>query len=267
MATGAERIDHSGVEIGRVAARAFATIGGNPAATLGIAFLFSAAPGTAVNFIVQRFRAEAASIDGVFEGLALSGAAMFAGMIFQLIAQGALMRATVAAASDDRVSFTDCAATGLFAAIPLLALGILSGLAISLGLVLFVVPGMFLWVIWSVSGPALVAERVGPIGAMGRSAELTRGARWKVLGLQLLVLIFYWIVSATLSALLVTVYGGMTRLAEAMGSGVPIFWAIGNALVATFTTAVGALVQSSLYIELREWKEGPAVDRLAEVFG
>jgi predicted MFS family arabinose efflux permease len=88
-----------------------------------------------------------------------------------------------------------------------------------------------------------------------------------VFGVQCLLLVFTWVLSATISGLMVTVYGGMAGMTAAMVTGLPLAWLVGNALVATLTSAVGALVLASLYIELRESKEGPAIDRLAEVFG
>ncbi len=40
-----------------------------------------------------------------------------------------------------------------------------------------------------------------------------------------------------------------------------------DAFQRTVTTLVWAVIQTSLYVELRNWKEGPPTDALAEVFG
>ncbi|MFL6856881.1 MAG: hypothetical protein ACJ8EB_03115 [Allosphingosinicella sp.] len=266
MASSAYPAGEGGVDLGRTLGRAFATIGSHPGVTLGIAFLFAALPLAAMDAATRL--APRADFSSVFVGImviAVVGA--FLAFLLQFITQGALMRVTVRAAVGERASFADAAATGLKASLPLLALGILSGIAIMFGLILLLVPGIMLWVRWSVAGPALVAERLGPIEALGRSAELTDGARWKVFGLQILLLIFGWIVNTTAVSVMGAVYGGHVA-SEAMrqGTGLPIAWTIGNALAGTLVAAVGAVTSASLYIELRESKEGPMVDRLAEVF-
>lgn len=267
MATQAEIVQGGDMEIGRTIGRAFSTIGSNPGVTLGIAFLFSAVPSTILNLLTQRIRPAALDADSMVAWFSATIVTALITMLLQLITQGALMRATVRAAAGDRANFADSAMTGLRAALPLLGLGILSALGIFCGIILLIVPGVILWVIWSVAGPALVAERLGPIEAMSRSAGLTKGARWKVFAVQVLMLIFAWIVGAALTALLVTVYGGLQPMTQAMsGGGLPVTWIVLNALVTTVISAISAIVLASLYIELREWKEGPAIDHLAQVF-
>lgn len=56
------------------------------------------------------------------------------------------------------------------------ALGFVSVAAILGGLILMIVPGILLMLLWSVSLPALAAERIGAIDALRRSWNLTRTA-------------------------------------------------------------------------------------------
>ena len=65
---------------------------------------------------------------------------------------------------------------------PLILLGIVAGIAIGIGFVLLIVPGLILITIWSVAAPALVVERTGVFEALGRSRELVRGNGWQVFG-------------------------------------------------------------------------------------
>lgn len=69
----------------------------------------------------------------------------------------------------------------------LLGLGIVSGIGILLGLVLLILPGLYLYVRWSVATPVLIAEEAGPIQALTRSGEEVSGRFWPVAGLFLLV--------------------------------------------------------------------------------
>ncbi|MFW8695946.1 hypothetical protein ACOI9Y_35795, partial [Mesorhizobium japonicum] len=51
-----------------------------------------------------------------------------------------------------------------------------------------------LTVLWSVSAPAVVAEKRGVFEAMQRSRDLTRGYRWHIFGLLVIYLVLSMIV-------------------------------------------------------------------------
>lgn len=63
----------------------------------------------------------------------------------------------------------------------------LSGIAIVLGLLLFVIPGLILLVRWSIAVPIVLSERQGVIGALQESWHRTEGHFWPILGLLLVV--------------------------------------------------------------------------------
>jgi hypothetical protein len=69
----------------------------------------------------------------------------------------------------------------------LLGLSILSGLAIMLGLILLIVPGVYLLVRWSAAVPALIAEEAGVTESLGLSGQAVEGRFWHVLAAILLV--------------------------------------------------------------------------------
>src|ERR1700685_1719298 len=52
---------------------------------------------------------------------------------------------------------------------------ILAGIAITIGLVLIIVPGLFLITIWAVIVPVIIIERSGALASFGRSRQLVRG--------------------------------------------------------------------------------------------
>jgi len=63
------------------------------------------------------------------------------------------------------------------------ALVVASAIAVTLPLAaagLLVIPGLWLLTRWSLFAPAIVRERLGPLSALRRSAELVRGASWAV---------------------------------------------------------------------------------------
>ena len=128
---------------------------------------------------------------------------------------------------------------------PLAVAGILAGLAIGVGLLLFIVPGLYLLTIWSVLIPVIVLERRGVMEAFGRSRELVRGNGWNVFGviaLSILILIGAAIVLALLLFWLEGWFGAFLRSV------------ISNTITAPFV----ALALTVLYYRLVELREAPA---------
>jgi hypothetical protein len=119
---------------------------------------------------------------------------------------------------------------------PLAAVSVLFGIAIAIGFVLLIVPGLIPMVIWAVVAPVTVLERPGVFAAFGRSRELVRGNGWNVFGV--IVLVF-------LSVVVVSVAAGL--LAGSLGSLGRAFvqWALDAALA-----PITALSASVLYFTL-----------------
>lgn len=80
---------------------------------------------------------------------------------------------------------------------PILAAGIVSSLAVGIGLVLFIVPGIILLISFYWWAPALMIEKVGPIASLGRSWRLASGER----GRLFLVFLVFVIISAILAGI------------------------------------------------------------------
>lgn len=267
MATAVAEASDRSVSIGRIFSRAFGTIGSNPVATLGIAFLLGALPSLLLTYAAQTFQAESVAILGSAGVIAIGIFSAVMAITLSMVTQGALVRATVAFSEGRKASFGESAMAGLGVALPLFLLGLGSALGIAVGFLLLIVPGVILYVMWSVAAPALVEEGLGPTEAFGRSNYLTEGARWKIFGLTLVVLVLYWMFSALVVALGAMWYGGLAELTQVAGGGVPIGYLVVNAIAGTVTSAVWGVIQTSLYVELRDWKDGPQTEALAEIFG
>lgn len=61
-------------------------------------------------------------------------------------------------------------------------------LMVAIGFLLFVVPGVFVFVTGALYGPVIVVERCPPLHAGRRSRELVRGSFWPVAGLAIVAL-------------------------------------------------------------------------------
>jgi len=78
---------------------------------------------------------------------------------------------------------------------------ILAFIAIAIGLILVIVPGLILITIWAVIVPVIVIERSGAMASFGRSRELVRGHGWHVFGTLVVAYIIMYIVQAVLRAI------------------------------------------------------------------
>lgn len=83
----------------------------------------------------------------------------------------------------------------------LIAAGIIAGIAIIIGLILLIVPGLFLITIWSMIGAVIVLEGRSAGESFGRSREIVRGHGWPVFGLLLIVFILVSIAEAVIGLL------------------------------------------------------------------
>ncbi|MET3825763.1 hypothetical protein ABIC16_001456 [Sphingomonas sp. PvP055] len=249
------------MSIGRVFNRAFAALGANAGTMFGIAFLFSALPIAVLNL----WQAGMGPTRDFGTNAVLVGGLYLASFVLTQLAQGGLVRATIAHSDHRTVGFGACVATGLRFAVPLLALGVVMGFALLLGFAFFIVPGVLLYLAWAVAVPALVIDRTGVFGAFGRSAFLTRGARWNVFGIGLVMLILYYVLIAAVGIVTVAVTG-FPAAAPRGFDGFVTLSSVFSALSTTLSTAVVAAIQTSLYVELRDWKDGPQIEQLSDIF-
>jgi flagellar biosynthesis protein FlhB len=251
------------MSIGRVFQRAFSAISANPVVILGLSLIVGAVPSLVLNFAVGALGLTGRMTAATFSITALLGFLLTSVLITIIVssfAQAAITRATVSASEGRKASLGQCLATAFAVFVPLIAMAILSGIAIAIGICLLIVPGVILFLMWSVASPTLVIERPGIIGALQRSAELTKGSRWKILGMFLVFLIAYWVLSLIVGAVGLTMYnpGSFTGLTASN--------LIGSIVLGTVLNAAAGTMWPSLYVELRQIKEGGSLENLHEVF-
>jgi hypothetical protein len=183
-------------------------------------------------------------IAGVIEGLLSVSGSIILGIIgaFVGLAAGFLYTGyVVKLVQDVRDGRRDFSVGELFShATPylgtLILAGILAGIAIAIGFVLIIIPGLILLTIWAVISPSIVVEDKGVFESFGRSRELVRGHGWQVFGV--IVLTFLIIVAVGIV---------FTLIGAAIGdAGLVILRAIGNVI----TAPVWALVASILFFDL-----------------
>jgi hypothetical protein len=146
--------------------------------------------------------------EGVISGILIliSPVLILVALIVQIVASTLYQGMVVQLVADVQDGRRDSSVGDLFRSVtgvvaPLIGAGILAGLGIALGLVLLIVPGLFLLTIWSVIAPVIVLERTPALAAFGRSRELVRGNGWQVFGTIVLFFLILVVVSAILGGI------------------------------------------------------------------
>lgn len=160
------------------------------------------------------------------------------------------------------VTIGECFSLGIGKVLPFFALSILASIAIVLGMVLLLVPGIILGLMWSVSLPAMAGENLGVLASLGRSRALTKGSRMMIFLTFLVVLVAIYIV---IFAILGSLIGlSMTNMATQMaGSPVAVAFSLLNGWVALM---VGNALMVSTYIETMLVKGEARSGHLDQVF-
>ena len=125
----------------------------------------------------------------------------------------------------------------------LIAAGIVAGIGVALGLILLIVPGLFLLTRWALIPAVIVIEKRGAGDAFDRSWQLTRGHGWPVFGSLIVSFLLY----AIALALFRTLFLPLPRFAE--------IW-VGGVVAHSITTPFIALVGAVLYFRLARLSAG-----------
>jgi glycerophosphoryl diester phosphodiesterase family protein len=85
------------------------------------------------------------------------------------------------------------------------------GLAIGIGFLLLIIPGLILLSMWSLTIPVAVLENKGLSDSVNRSAELTKGDRGKILLIYLLFVVLVWGISMLINLPVIALVGVIAR--------------------------------------------------------
>ncbi|WP_434442585.1 hypothetical protein [Lentzea sp. E54] len=148
--------------------------------------------------------------------------------------------------------------------LPLLGATLLSTLVIVVGLVLCIVPGVWLWVLFALVTPALVLERCGVGTAFGRSMKLVKGAWWRTFGILLLTVLISavigWIVSLPFELLGLATTGFSDDPAAMLSAGALVLSTLGAIIASTITLPFSAAVTVLVYVDRRMRSEGMDIE-------
>jgi hypothetical protein len=257
-AAGARRLDIGAVVSDTLAViqRNISTFGVATAALVGLPALLSA---------VVRLVTHPTTVTGLFAGPVLIIGLL--ALVAQLVLQAGLFYAAARDLEGERTDLGELVSVGFKRFLPLIGLIILAAIAIEIGFILLIVPGVMLFLRWCVAGPALAIEGRGVFSAMKRSAELTKGRRWSLFLLWLIV----GLLLAILDVALLAMMGGFTGAAAlaALQHPTPVLMVV-TVVVSPIIGMVFAMATGVfggvLFSHLRSGREGLAPAAVAEVF-
>lgn len=177
--------------------------------------------------------------------------------VFGNLAVAAISYLTFQDLRQRRRSAIDSMLRGLAVMLPVVGIAIVTALATLLGTLLLVIPGLIVMTVLWVAVPAAVVERLGVSASLKRSADLTRGNRWRVFGIILVIGIASsftsWVTEQVVAAVSSVGENSPTMLAAA-------------ALVDGFFAALAAIAATVGYRDLRFAREGGDIDQIAAIF-
>jgi MFS family permease len=126
------------------------------------------------------------------------------------------------------------------------------GVLVSIGLAVFLLPGVIAYLVLALAAPVAVMERSGVQASLRRSAQLTHGHRGRILGAVALAMIVGVFIDTLALWLASAIFGSVDAVtALVIAQGVSVLMA---GLTGSFTGAVVAV----LYIDVRIRSEGLA---------
>jgi len=188
-------------------------------------------------------------------------AAIVLGLIFLVIAMYMLCISTMAYGTfqdlrGNRVRVAECLRRGLSTVFPVVGVAILNTVLVILGTMVLIIPGIMLWVALWVAVPVAVVERPGVIASLRRSAWLTKGHRWRIFGIVLVL----GLLNGVANSVVLVPFATLTGDAAAAVANVVAY------LITVFFMAWGAVAAAVAYHDLRLEKEGVGVNEIAAVF-
>jgi hypothetical protein len=211
-------------------------------------FIWRFAATAAIVFaVLDLLSALSATSDSVEAGLLWALVGLVVSIVGTFWVQGALTEAVI----DVRDGRIDTTISELFRRtqprLPaLIVAGLLASIGIGIGLIVLIVPGLYLLTRWAVIVPVIVVEGRRAGEAFSRSSQLTAGHRWTVLGVSVVTLLVYFILGGLASGFLRAI------LPEFLGA-----W-LGSLVVHSLFTPLLALAWTTMYFELVNLKPAPS---------
>ncbi|MGH2943908.1 MAG: glycerophosphoryl diester phosphodiesterase membrane domain-containing protein [Solirubrobacteraceae bacterium] len=180
-----------------------------------------------------------------------------------LFATAACFRAIARAYLGEQSDWRSSLSFALQLAPSLLLLTLLYALGVGFGTLLFIAPGVWLYVAWAFAIPALLVEGLRGRAALKRSFELVKGRWWRTFGVIVVGYILAMLVSTVVQgAFLIGVVVGAENDALVL-----VLATLASIAGLAVSTPFQAALLAVLYFDLRVRKEGFDLELLAREIG
>jgi hypothetical protein len=173
-------------------------------------------------------------------------------ILLYMVASGFVTYAVLQQLRGQRASMKACVAACLQQILPVLGSSLLSVVCMLLGFVVLFIPGIIVSLMFWVTVPVAVIERLGILATLERSRQLTRGHKVRLLGIFVLILVPF-IGLAMLASTVADELGGAAGFLATLVTDV-------------LTGLVSAVITAVIYHDLRALKDGVGIDDLVRVF-
>lgn len=241
--------------IGRVMAVAFGVLARNFVPLMAISIAL-AVPGFLINWWSRNVPVDPQHHNYFNKEMFLG---LVVGIVVGSVTQSALTYGTLQSLRGQPVRIGDCLRRGLKPAPKVAMAIILWWLMFMISAMFLLIPGLIVATVLWLTVPAIVVENAGIIGCFGRSRQLTKGHRWPIFGLFLLVTVLYIVIEVVVFKTV-----GLPNLLVVM-QDIRVLAPV--ALVSNLLVAYAVVMTAVGYYYLRSEKEGIAIDDVAKVFG
>jgi hypothetical protein len=173
-------------------------------------------------------------------------------MLIWLVFRAAIIRRQDAVAEDRQDSLGEALGYGVRHLPEIVVAAIVFCIVISVGFIVFIVPGLWLWgslQLWLV---ALCAEDLGPFAALSRSWKLIERHWWRTSSALFVAFVIVWVIGLA-EGLMVGLLSAAMRTETAL---VLAFSQLLGALLSVFTTPLITVVMLAIFYDLRLRREG-----------
>ncbi|AOG00461.1 MULTISPECIES: hypothetical protein [Blastomonas] len=237
--------------ISNVFSNTFGVIARNAPLFLGLSLIIVGVPQLLIGLVLAPETADPLALMSSPGAIFSSVIGYIVFLFLSIVLQASLIVASANDLAGKPVNFGECVNRAIAKLFPLIGLGIVVAIGVSIGFMFLIIPGIILYLMWMIAVPVMMVENLGVFESLSRSSALTKGSRWKLLGLIIVFIVFSMIIAIPI--------GVISLISESLSL-------VSSALLSTVSAAVGAAGIAAVYIELRGSKEGTSSDQLASVF-
>ncbi|MEM1005886.1 MAG: hypothetical protein AAGK26_10905 [Pseudomonadota bacterium] len=145
----------------------------------------------------------------------------------------------------------------------IVVLSVVASILYMFGMLLLIIPGVWLFAVFSVLVPAIVIDGAG-FRALQRSAQLTKDYRWPIVGTLILVFFCIFLVMIVFGFILAALLGLFSDTGTSTSSiGL---WMIPETVISAIGYGWSGFAIAMIFARLKEIKEGVSVSDLVDVF-